>query len=33
MTPLGIRIEAIYDHPVGNDEATIRIVSAWRVES
>lgn len=33
MTPLGVRIEAIYDHPVGNDEATIRIVSAWRVES
>jgi hypothetical protein len=33
MTPLGVRIEAIYDHPVGDDEATIRIVSAWRVES
>jgi hypothetical protein len=32
-TPLGVRIEAIYDHPVGHDEATIRIVSAWRVES
>jgi hypothetical protein len=32
MTPAGVRIEAIYDHPVGDDEATIRIVSAWRVE-
>jgi len=33
VTPLGVRIEAIYDHPVGNDEASIRVVSAWRVES
>jgi hypothetical protein len=33
MTPLGVRIEAIYDHPVDSDEATIRVVSAWRVES
>jgi uncharacterized protein DUF4258 len=33
MTPLGAWIEAIYDHPVGNDDATIRVVSAWRVES
>lgn len=33
MTPLGVRIEAIYDHPVGGDEAAIRVVSAWRVES
>jgi hypothetical protein len=32
-TALGVRIEAIYDHPVGSAEATIRIVSAWRVES
>lgn len=32
MTPTGVRIEAIYDHPIGDDEATIRIVSAWRVE-
>lgn len=30
ITPLGVRIEAIYDHPVGNDEATIRVVSSWR---
>lgn len=33
MTPLEVRIEAIYDHPVSSDEATVRIVSAWRVES
>jgi hypothetical protein len=33
MTQLGTRIEAIYDHPIGNDETTIRIVSVWRVES
>jgi hypothetical protein len=32
MTPLGVRIEAIYDHPVGDDDATIRVVSAWRME-
>lgn len=32
MTPLGVRIEAIYDHPVGDDETTIRIVSAWRMD-
>jgi hypothetical protein len=32
ITRLGVRIEAIYDHPVGDDEATIRVVSAWRVE-
>jgi hypothetical protein len=32
MTPLGVRIEAIYDHPAGDDEATIRVVSAWRLE-
>jgi hypothetical protein len=33
ITPLGVRIEAIYDHPVGDDEATIRVVSAWRLEN
>ena len=32
ITPLGVRIEAIYDHPVGLDEAAIRVVSAWRAE-
>jgi Domain of unknown function (DUF4258) len=33
ITPLGVRIEAIYDHPVGSYEATIRVVSAWRVDT
>lgn len=33
VTPLGVRIEAIYDHPVGTDEARIRIVSAWRMDT
>jgi hypothetical protein len=33
MTPLGVRIEAIYDHPLGNDETAIRIVSAWRLDT
>ena len=33
MTPLGPWIEAIYDYPVGDDEETVRIVSAWRLES
>ncbi|HTR89781.1 MAG TPA: helix-turn-helix domain-containing protein [Solirubrobacteraceae bacterium] len=28
-----IEPDALDDHPVGNDEATIRIVSAWRAES
>jgi hypothetical protein len=32
ITPLGARIEAIYDHPVSDDEATVRVVSVWRVE-
>ncbi|HEY4811530.1 MAG TPA: DUF4258 domain-containing protein [Solirubrobacteraceae bacterium] len=33
MTPLGVWIEAIYDHPVGGDETTVRIVSAWRIDN
>jgi hypothetical protein len=33
ITAYGVRFEAIYDHPVGDDETTARIVSAWRVES
>ena len=33
ITSYGVRFEAIYDHPVGDDEATARIVSAWRVDS
>jgi hypothetical protein len=31
ITGLGVRIEAIYDHPVGGDETTARIVSVWRM--
>jgi hypothetical protein len=31
ITANGIRFEAVYDHPVGDDETTARIVSAWRV--
>lgn len=29
----GTLFEAIYDHPHGNDEAAVRIVSAWRLDS
>jgi hypothetical protein len=29
---LGVRFEAIYDHPVAGDERAARIVSAWRVD-
>jgi len=28
---LGVPFEAIYDHPVGDDETTVCIISAWRV--
>lgn len=31
LTAHGVRFEAVYDHPVGEDETTARIVSAWRV--
>ncbi len=31
MTAYGVRFEAVYDHPVGDDETTARIVSAWRL--
>lgn len=31
LTAHGVRFEAVYDHPVGDDETTGRIVSAWRV--
>jgi hypothetical protein len=31
LTPLGVPFEAIYDHPVGGDEETVRVISAWRV--
>lgn len=30
ITSYGVPFEAIYDHPVGHDETTARIVSAWR---
>jgi len=30
-THLGIRFEAIYDHPVHRDDGAARVVSAWRV--
>jgi hypothetical protein len=33
ITAYGVRFEAIYDHPVGDEETTARIVSAWRVDS
>ena len=29
----GTIFEAIYDHPHGNDEAAVRIVSVWRLDS
>ena len=29
----GTPFEAIYDHPHGDDEAAVRIVSAWRLNS
>jgi hypothetical protein len=31
VTAHGASFEAVYDHPAGDDEATVRIVSAWRV--
>ena len=32
MTAYGVRFEAVYDHPVGDDDKTARIVSAWRLD-
>jgi hypothetical protein len=29
----GTAFEAIYDHPHGDDEAVVRIVSVWRLDS
>jgi hypothetical protein len=29
----GTTFEAIYDHPHGEDEAAVRIVSVWRLDS
>lgn len=31
--PDGTLFEAIYDHPHGDDDAAVRIVSAWRLDS
>jgi hypothetical protein len=31
-TTLGVHFEAVYDHPVGGDDATARVVSAWRID-
>ena len=33
QTADGTAFEAIYDHPHGNDEAAVRIVSVWRLDS
>lgn len=32
-TPGGVAFEAIYDHPHGDDESAVRIVSVWRLDS
>jgi hypothetical protein len=29
----GVAFEAIYDHPHGDDEAAVRIVSVWRLDT
>lgn len=33
QTPGGVAFEAIYDHPHGDDESAVRIVSVWRLDS
>jgi hypothetical protein len=33
QTADGTVFEAIYDHPHGDDEAAVRIVSVWRLDS
>lgn len=33
QTADGTAFEAIYDHPHGDDEAAVRIVSVWRLDS
>jgi hypothetical protein len=33
MTADGTPFEAIYDHPHGDDETAVRIVSVWRLDS
>jgi len=31
-TPSGVAFEAIYDHPHGDDDSAVRIVSVWRLD-
>ena len=33
QTADGMAFEAIYDHPHGDDEGAVRIVSVWRLDS
>jgi hypothetical protein len=33
VLPDGSAFEAIYDHPHGDDNAAVRIVSVWRLDS
>lgn len=33
VTADGTPFEAIYDHPHGDDDAAVRIVSVWRLDS
>ena len=33
ITADGTAFEAIYDHPHGDDDAAVRIVSVWRLDS
>jgi len=33
VLPDGTAFEAIYDHPHGEDDAAVRIVSVWRLDS
>jgi hypothetical protein len=32
VTAHGARLEAVYDHPAGDDEMAARIVSVWQVD-
>ncbi|MBS1882269.1 MAG: DUF4258 domain-containing protein [Actinobacteria bacterium] len=33
VTADGTQFEAIYDHPHGDDDAAVRIVSVWRLDA
>lgn len=33
VTADGVAFEAIYDHPHGDDDGAVRIVSVWRLDS